>query len=54
MHEYRVTIETLDEAYEYIVDADTREDASEEGCALAIWDGMDQTRYHWVNVESLS
>ena len=52
--EYRVTVETLDECYEYHVFATCKHDAIEEGEALAMNDGMGAFRMTWSTAERLS
>lgn len=62
LSEFRVTVDTMDEQYQYYVNVDmelypdpedAEEVAEEEGVAAAIWDGMDQTRWHSTTVEFL-
>lgn len=62
MQEFRVTVDTMTETYEYYpaVDMELSPDpedaeivAEEEAVAAAIWDGMDQTRWYSTRVEFL-
>lgn len=52
--EYRVTVETLDEAYEYHVFASCEHDAIEEAENLALNDGMGAFRMTWTTAECLA
>lgn len=62
MQEFRVTVESMTETYEYHINVDMEqypdpEDAEgvagDEAEAEAIWDGMDQTDWFHVRVEYL-
>lgn len=53
MAEYRVVIETLHDWYEYIVEAPNADTAEEEAEALAMNDGLDPHRHHYIRTEWL-
>jgi hypothetical protein len=52
--DYRVTIDTTEEQYVYEVEAETEDEAKEQGVALAVNDGMEPWRMRWENAEALS
>lgn len=55
MNAYRITIETMNEQYEYeyVEDCNSREEARERGLALAVEDGMDAESWYDIRIEEL-